>query len=279
MKNNLRRIKRKISKQLFKPEIERFPVAPYTTIDLVYWRPKGAVNFGDELGRTIVELMLARKGITIFDEVSTPRRLVTVGSVLDHAENDSVVWGTGRNGSKPDRAHFFERLDVRAVRGPRTRKFLSERGLNVPEIYGDPALLLPALAGGRFKPTGVMDVLFVPNLNDYQGNIDFSKAKVPILDPRNSWNRAVEAILRAKFIVASSLHALIIAEAYGIPARYVRLTEHENLFKYQDYFEGTGRNLGEFATSIEQAVAMGGKELPDFNSTQLMESFPYDLWA
>jgi len=273
----LRKFKRSIHKR-FNPEIERFPKMPYPTIDVVYWRPPGSVNFGDELGRTIVSFMLARKGISIFDETSRSRRFLGVGSILDHAETDTVVWGSGRSGSKADRAHFFDRLDVRAVRGPRTRDFLLSKGFHVPEIFGDPALLLPTLTNNRFVCTREKDVVFVPNLNDYQEKVDFSRFPVPVLDPRQSWNKVITEILRHKLVLASSLHALVIADAWGIPARYVRLTEREHLFKYHDYYEGSGRTLGDFAHSAEEGLEMGGKELPVFDENPLLESFPYDIW-
>lgn len=277
--NKLRLVGKMVKKRITKPELSKFPNLSYPTVDLVYWRGKDFVNFGDECGRTVVELMLARKGITVFDEVKTSRRMIAVGSGLHYAENDTVLWGTGRNGAHPDSEHLFKRIDARAVRGPRTREFLMSRGIAVPEIYGDPALLLPMLTAGRFQPTGEFECGFVPNLNDYEDYPSFSAIGIPVLDPRKSWNRAVAEILKYKFILASSLHALIIAEAFGIPARYVRLTEREGLFKYHDYYEGTGRILGEYARSIDQGLEMGGKELPDFDPSRLINAFPYDIWA
>jgi pyruvyltransferase len=279
MINKLRLIGKMAKKRISKPELSRFPCLPYPTVDLVYWRGKDFVNFGDECGRTVVELMLARKGITIFDEVKATRRMIAVGSGLHYAENDTVIWGTGRNGSHPDWEHQFKRIDVRAVRGPRTREFLMSRGIEVPEVYGDPALLLPILTSGRFQRTGEFDCAFVPNLNDYDESPNYPQIRLPILDPRRSWNRTVAEILQHKFIMASSLHAIIIAEAFGIPARYVRLREHEGLFKYHDYYEGTGRILGEYALSIDQGLEMGGKELPEFDPVRLINAFPYDIWG
>jgi pyruvyltransferase len=278
MINKLIIIGKMAKKRLSKPEVARFPDLPYPTVDLVYWREEDVVNFGDECSRTVVELMLARKGITIFDEVKASRRLTAIGSCLHFAKNDTVVWGTGRNGAHPDWEHMFKRIDVRAVRGPRTREFLMSRGFEVPEVYGDPALLLPILTSGRFQRTGEFECGFVPNLNDYKENRN-PEFGLPILDPRKSWNRTVAEILKYKFILASSLHGLIIAEAFGIPARYVRLTEHEGLFKYHDYYEGTGRIMGEYAHSIGQGLEMGGKELPTFDPSKLINAFPYDIWG
>ena len=71
-----------------------------------------------------------------------------------------------------------------------------------------------------------------------------------------SWR--IRAILDSELVISTSLHGLVLADAYGIPARMLRITENEPLFKYQDYYEGTGRSTFAFATSVEEALAMGG---------------------
>ena len=103
-------------------------------------------NFGDLLGPLIVARILAKHRV---DPTWAPRdrRLLSVGSVLHFARDHDVIWGTGVNGKKdPDSDYLFSTLDVRAVRGPRTRDFLSSRGVTSPAIFGDPVLLLPLLA-------------------------------------------------------------------------------------------------------------------------------------
>lgn len=250
----------------------------YPVIDLFYWQPKKGGNFGDELARVIVELMLARQGFTLSDEVSCQKQLMTIGSILHYAKTGTVIWGTGRNGRPKDHEYRFNDLDVRAVRGPRTREFLKQKNIEVPEVYGDPGLLIAKLTGDRFSPTGEKEVALVPNLNDYWANYDFSNIDIPVIDPRQSWNKVVAEIVKYKFIIASSLHGLVVAEAFGIPARYVRLTEVEGLFKYHDYYEGTGRKLTHIPTSVEDAQKLKGEPPPVIDLEKLAASFPYDLW-
>lgn len=261
------------------PDLEPFPQMAYPTIDFFYWRPKGSLNFGDELGRTITELMLARKGATLFDETAA-RRLLTVGSIMHFAQpTRTVVWGSGRNSLVPDSEHVFEDLDVRAVRGPRTRDFLVRRGISVPEVFGDPALLLPTLCGNRFVPSRSADVVFVPNLHDYMTHVDLRNLGMQVIDPRQSWNKVISEIIKYKLVLASSLHGIIVAEAFNIPARYVRLSEREGLFKYEDYYEGTGRAMPSIARTINEGVAMGGEQPPVFDPEELIRAFPYDIWG
>lgn len=274
---------RKVKKVLQRPKI----AAPdlYPKIDLEYWKPAAhykAVNFGDELSRVVVELMLARKGATLSDAVPKPRHLVSVGSVLHLAREGSVIWGTGLHGSMPEECHHYRQLDVRATRGPITRRFLAQRGISAPEVYGDPGLLVAHLTGDRFAPTGEFEVGFVPNMHDLpflaQTKVIEQHPGMRLINPLRAWNEVIADITRHKMILASSLHGVVIAEAFGIPACFVRLTEHEPLQKYEDYFEGTGRRL-RFASSIGEGLETANAEPTfRFNPDPLIASFPYDLW-
>ena len=74
------------------------------------------------------------------------------------------------------------------------------------------------------------------------------------------------------------MHGLVIAEAFGIPARYIRHSDFEHLFKYEDYVLGTGRSELAYATSFDEALEMGGMPPARFDSDRIMAAFPYDLW-
>lgn len=243
-----------------------------------YWKPhSGHRNFGDHLAKVIVTKVLADHGHLIEEQVRQPRQLLSVGSVLHFAEDGAVVWGSGVNGKVMRAAdHRYRRLDVRAVRGPKTRAFLMDKGIAVPEVYGDPALLLPHLFPGRFARDVQRAVAVVPNLHDLQTLQQEGVAD--LVSPLDGWNRCIEQILQAELVVSSSLHGIIIAEAYGVPARYVRFSEVENPFKYDDYMQGTGRDRMEAARSIAEAVEMGGMAPPRFDPAPLLAAFPLDVW-
>ncbi|CAN7729110.1 polysaccharide pyruvyl transferase family protein [Pseudorhodoferax sp. LjRoot39] len=250
----------------------------FSEIEVFSWSPaSGHRNFGDHLARVVVSKVLADRGHVIEEAVRQPRRLLAIGSVIHFARTGDVVWGSGVNGKEMDPAvHRYSQLDVRAVRGPLTREFLLARGIAVPEIYGDPALLLPVLFPGRFVPVARRPHVVVPNLHDMR--LLTEQGAKDLVSPLDSWNRCVARILEAEFVVSSSLHGIVIAEAYGIPARYVRLSETEKSFKYDDYMRGTGRGPIEAATSIAQALEMGGQPPPVFSAQALLDAFPLDLW-
>ncbi|BAL23288.1 polysaccharide pyruvyl transferase family protein [Azoarcus sp. KH32C] len=263
---------------LQRPPAPQAPIAaplPYGHVSLFHWRPlDGRVNFGDHLSQIVVSRLLAERSLTLDDEVEQGARLLAIGSILHFAGDGDVIWGSGVNGKVPESCFTAKRLDVRAVRGPLTEEFLRARGHRVPAVYGDPALLVPLLFGGRFRPTGEQALVFVPNLHD----LPFVAGKPNVVSPLSGWNTVITEILKARLVLASSLHGLVIAEAFGIPARYVRLSDTENLFKYQDYYYGTGRGQFEYAKSIPEGLEMGGMPSFSFDPQPLLAAFPWDLW-
>jgi len=233
--------------------------------------PRRVDNFGDLLGPLIVDEIVG----TPAPPPVADRRLLTVGSILHLARDSDVVWGTGRNGKIPRVQHRARRLDVRAVRGPLTRRFLEGMGVSVPAIYGDPALLLPSLRPDLFSQLRNSDqILLAPNMNDSWPQIPGTVR----LDPKQPLPECLTLVSSSQIVIASSLHALILADALRIPAIPV-LSEAEPRFKYMDYYLGTGRTHVRFASDPNEAMNL---DLPDplqYDSAPLLNSFPHDLWG
>jgi pyruvyltransferase len=260
-------------------------------VEVVHWNPRRPVftgriarrmpisthvnNFGDLIGPLVVSRVLVREGIG--SSRVAAGRMLSVGSIMRMARNGDTIWGTGVNGKSLD-GDRAKRLDVRAVRGPRTRSLLLDRGIECPEVYGDPALLIPHLWSDEELGVGRASrgTLVLPNLHDYR---TARRSPSPVMNPRNRspWN-IIRAIAESTLVVGSSLHGVIIAEAFGIPARFIR-SAVEPEFKYRDYLEGTGRFDYEFADSIDHALELGGGPRLEWDHTPLMGAFPYDLWS
>lgn len=262
-------------------------------VDLVHWNPRRRSrvgntdrglaalrrvnNFGDLLGpRIVTEILRRRHGGRLPSASQRGRRLLSVGSVLRLSRSGDVVWGTGMNGKSLSQPLPTTNLDVRAVRGPRTASFLDSVGIKAPHVFGDPGLLVGTLwTRGTFAAAAERsDVVVIPNLNDL--------SRMSVQDPRlvqPTWplNQVLTRIASASLVVGSSLHAIVIAEAFGVPARAVR-SDEEPEFKYQDYFEGSGRYGVELSDSVEDAIAMGGAQRLDWDPAPLLGAFPWDLW-
>jgi pyruvyltransferase len=98
---------------------------------------------------------------------------------------------------------------------------------------------------------------------------------------KEDWRVVVSKILDSKFVISSALSEVIVAEAFGIPARLI-ISPNENntetIFKYSDYYLRTNRFNYRFATSVEEALEMGGEPMPECDLDQLLQTFPYDLF-
>ena len=157
-------------------------------------------------------------------------------------------------------------------------RFLMERGIEAPEIYGDPALLLPVVLPELREEANrkKFEVTVVPNYRDLDNNPGW-RLSPKVLNPRAPLSRVLSRIAASELVVGSSLHGIVVAEALGVPARLVR-SAVETDFKYDDYYEGTGRPGYSPAETIREAVAAGGEPPPVFSPDTLLAAFPADLW-
>jgi len=273
VRSSARKILKRLGTGAASPDVD-VKQTRYPGVELVWWKPREGLNFGDVLSEVVVTKILADHGHTLSSQTAMPARLLGIGSILHLARDGDVVWGSGVNGKIPSEKHVYRGLDVRAVRGPLTQHFLQKKGISVPAVFGDPAILLPILFP-ELRPDPSYDHLVVPNLHD---TAILQHSGVRHVSPTLGWNVCVREILKAKLVIASSLHGIIVAEAFGIPARYVRLSERESPFKYEDYALGSGRSRLEAAGSIEEAREMGGMEPPQLERERLLSQFPLDLW-
>jgi pyruvyltransferase len=264
---------------LFASKCNANPTAPYG-LPLYYWQQPNFVNFGDYISLEIVQRILGNP-VRVYKSKPgfTEKRLLAVGSLLFCAKTDDVIWGSGTNGKRATKNDYsFTRLDVRAVRGPLTRAFLMNNyNISCPEIYGDPALLMPYLFP-EFKPSQdpKYDYIIIPHYAELKL---FPRESDPkIVYPTDHWKEIILKILDSKFVISSSLHGVIVAEAFGIPARYLRATEKEPLLKYIDYYTATNRPLFNFATTVEEALLMGGEPPIVCDLEALYDAFPFEFW-
>ncbi|UAB86161.1 polysaccharide pyruvyl transferase family protein [Zunongwangia sp. SCSIO 43204] len=215
-------------------------------IPLFYWSSikfenKPKENYGDLLSKYLVEKISGKKVKWVHPKKQAWYKLnkknyLGIGSILAHASKDSIVWGSGIIDLKDDIAN----ADFRAVRGPKTRERLLELGFDCPEVYGDPALLLPEFYSPEVRKDYKVGI--VPHYVDYREvkNKYGKDPEVNVIDLlTDNIEKTTKEILKCEKIISSSLHGIIVAHAYGIPAAFIEFSN--KIFgdgvKFQDYFE------------------------------------------
>lgn len=198
-----------------------------------YWW--SAQNFGDTLTPIILRHFLPQMKIELAQR-GEEGKLLGIGSIMAALKKGDIVWGSGSN--RPSATYDGAGCTFLAVRGPLTRAQI--KNAVVPEVYGDPAILLPMM----YKPTVAKThkIGYLPHYVDKNLIPELQEGE-KYIDIQADWQTVIKEVLSCEIIVASSLHGIICAEAYGVPAVWVSYSDkiRGGDFKYQDYFLGTGR--------------------------------------
>ena len=239
---------------------------------------EGKENIGDYLSTVVIPHFVPR---TINNNNQNKKTLYGIGSILGFRCQDSIVWGSGIL-NEDDRYLIrikWSKQDIRAVRGPKTRDTLIRLGKKCPAIYGDPAILMPFI----YQPPK-LDTIYPVSIIFNYGHKSFiipNEQEINTIDIVTSdYKFFINQIIKSKLIISSSLHGIIIAETYGVPAICL-LDEKQSTYKYEDWYLSTGRSDIVIARSIEEALQLKPMPLPNLTDLQnnLIKAFPYDLWS
>lgn len=256
-------------------------------ISMFWWDDrKYGGNFGDAVSPMIVKAISGKKIHKVRD--AGVSRLLACGSIIKWARPGDSIWGSGHASISHETA---QGVRVHAVRGPITRASLQAHAIPCPPVYGDPAVLLPFLYGPR--PTKRRHRLgIVPHYVDHlhAENVLRTIMKdedVVIIDVQSGPGNVIDSICSCEVIVSSSLHGVIAAEAYGIPAVWVEFGDGVSGggMKFRDYYLGL---RDEFLTPLDWRKSASASQAFDFASlpdagkmasTQrgLVESAPFQI--
>lgn len=170
-----------------------------------------------------------------------------IGSTAKFARPGMHLWGTGMPRSTDT---LCPTAIYSAVRGPLSRDAVLAAGGQCPEIYGDAAILLPELyapvVAKTYKVGIIPHVLQENRIREALEAVGADHVKVISLlgVTFEDIERVVREILSCDEIVTTSLHGLIVAHAYGVPAQSARLSEPnaeaKDSFKMRDYKQSVG---------------------------------------
>ena len=202
----------------------------------------GVPNVGDLAN---ADLVSAVGGVPSYQTRDVERpHLLAVGSVMEWAQPSSIIWGTGvmdpAKGIGGATAN-----NIHALRGQMTLACLKDHGVVVDVPLGDPAYLLPELLHITPKiRSGRLGIVphYVNQADPFF--VDLREQGAHFIDVTTLCVRDfLEEMSTCEFIVSSSLHGLIFAEALGIGNLWVETGNavHGDGFKFRDWFSTTRR--------------------------------------
>jgi pyruvyltransferase len=211
------------------------PFSP-TPVKAYWWRE--VPNFGDALAPLLLERFA---GIRVAWDTVSRSRVASIGSILEHIPPlwDGYILGSGM---------LLEnsRLQIHQMKSGVTAKILALRGpltaRCVPGNYalGDPGILADELVGLQEKQ---WDLGILPHFSDAELVPRFTALMpkgtvIKVIDPGGDPLNVLRQVGGCKRIVTSSLHGMIVSDAFGIPRRVEvakTLAKDGGDFKFRDY--------------------------------------------
>jgi pyruvyltransferase len=195
------------------------------------WKNPWVGNVGDILTPIILKSLLGREII----HSTSPGKILACGSIVEFVDNGDIVWGSGI--ISPKTIELKKDVSILAVRGPDTREWLIRSGYSCPEIYGDPAILMPMFYNPVVEKKRT--VAIIPHYIERDEYV-IKYSNTFIIEIINNPFVFIHQLLECERIITSSLHAHILAIAYNIPSTYEQLTNKiiGGYFKYKDFVKG-----------------------------------------
>lgn len=224
-------------------------------------------NWGDAINPILIEKLFGKKIVhqnEVYNIASKPIYSL-VGSIINvfNTNRRVRIWGSGV--SNPEKPMGYIPEKVYAVRGPKTREYLKINGVDSPEIYGDPVLLIDRI----YKPENIAKKFKIGIIKHYEdktpgldklvnSNPDVRYISI-IRDMRNPFE-IIDEIASCENIISSSLHGLILADVYKVPNVWVCFEGYEkNTYKYLDYYES-------ISSQTDHYVVINDHKIEDLNS-------------
>lgn len=199
------------------------------------WETTGG-NFGDDLNAWLWPELLPGEWPGGDDVV-----LCGVGTILTDELSDAgrlLIFGSGAGyGTLPPHL-YAPSVICYGVRGPLTAKLC---GFGEDKVLADPAILIPDVLSK--DPEVQSDVVFVPHVHSALradwGEI-CHRAGVELVDPRGESKTVIRKLASANLVLAESMHAAIIADAYRVPWIPVWSSREISYFKWLDWSLSVG---------------------------------------
>jgi pyruvyltransferase len=260
---------------------------------------EGGRNYGDDLNLDLAAALLGiqRNQVKTTTDRTLAGKIMGIGSVLTHTCIGDIVLGTGLSFASKDarpESQVWKNLNdtltkILSVRGSDTRMRIMEQNVDCPAEYGDLGVTASLLIWPDLYPSSTPphDVCVVPHATDSTLKKEAAEHRPMVQVLSISPAKPVDltkSMMDCKLIISSSLHVLMIADAYGIPTRWYHGPDSNQVDKYNDYYRGVGTDRSsDYATTLVDAINMGPME-PALSlekmlnvTMRLLQFFPFDI--
>lgn len=234
-------------------------------------------NFGDEMSPILVNKITKREIIRSPGN-SNELSLIAIGSYIQTAKDNDIIWGSGIR--TIDQPCNYKKLNVRAVRGPITKRYLERKNIYVPDVFGDPALLYTKFFDISKDIEYEGKIGFIPHyttLEKYINSYNLS-SNIKIISPLDNLNTILSRIKACSYIISSSLHGLIMSDSFNVPNYWLYdYILDEGILKFEDYFASQNRQI-KMHNSINNILKSSLEEYGNkIDLNLLINSFPKEL--
>lgn len=258
------------------------------------WRGIRHRNWGDDLNYYFIRQMTGLPVVMLHNfrlaQWMHLKNYLCIGTLLDgtaYKTAETIVWGSGCSGAERGLTHPKK---VLSVRGPLSKKYLDRHGVACPKVYGDPALLLPLFYRPRVEKKYKLGV--IPHVVDQQHPVvrelrEKHADDVLVIDLAHyhCWTDVIDQICSCEKIASSSLHGLIVSDAYGVPNCWIELTGNVSggYSKFLDYMASVKRpaDLPVLAPTVEKmyytGIVSAAREVIASLQEDLLRTIPFDV--
>lgn len=237
-------------------------------IDDHTWRGLNHRNWGDDINYYFIKELTGRPVVSLFNFRLARRfklkNYLCIGSLLGmpgYANENTIVWGAGSFGELKGESPQH----ICSIRGKLTHDILVEKGMQCPEVYGDPALLLPLVYQPHrgvqcsIAASSVQEIQkasyhlgIIPHIDDLHHPVieeirEKHTEEILIIDLAHyeKWTDIIDQICSCERILSSSLHGLIVSDAYQVPSCWIELSGKllGGHFKFCDYASSVDRDF------------------------------------
>lgn len=179
-------------------------------------------NFGDNLTGYLIEKITGKFPVYIDMGVKVPK-VIGPGSILNWCDGTCMAWTCGIANAGDN---INPNTKIFSVRGPIARERALKCGAKCPDIFGDGGLLLNRFYHPKLNTyLSGSEIGIIPHWRDQYDSMDFIEKHgfkfINVFDPIE---KVADQIVSCYKILSSSLHGIITADSYGVPANRLIVT-------------------------------------------------------